>query len=56
MYKKWESVDKRTKKTMKKAIEKRGVLSLLTIINSQYYFPYTHNFKPKEVNNIIDSI
>ncbi|MGR5187744.1 hypothetical protein ACPV3S_20305 [Photobacterium damselae] len=46
MSKKWELLDERFHKAIMKAIEKKGELSLASIIESQYFFPRKYNIKP----------
>lgn len=49
--KKWELLDQRFEKTIIRAMNKKGYLSLATIIESQYYFPRTYPLKLKVINS-----
>ncbi|WP_340642472.1 hypothetical protein [Photobacterium damselae] len=50
--KKWELLDQRFEKTIIRAMNKKGSLSLATIIESQYYFPRTYPLKLKVINSL----
>ncbi|HIF9334051.1 TPA: hypothetical protein ACX6RM_002312 [Photobacterium damselae] len=50
--KKWELLDQRFEKTIIRAMNKKGSLSLATIIESQYYFPRAYPLKLKVINSL----
>ncbi|WP_157756354.1 hypothetical protein [Photobacterium damselae] len=46
MSKKKEMLDKRFRKTIRRALSKKGEISLASIVESQYFFPRKYNIKP----------
>lgn len=50
MSKKWELLDERFHKSIMKAIERKGELSLASIIEYQYFFPRKYIIRPRIVN------
>ncbi len=46
---KWELLNQRVERTFNRAINKKGGLSLATIVESQYYYPRNYPLKPKEI-------
>ncbi len=43
---KWELLNQRVERTFNRAINKKGGLSLATIVESQYYYPRNYPLKP----------
>lgn len=50
MAKKWELLDERFHKSLIKAVNRKGELSLASIVECQYYFPRKYIVKPLVVN------
>ncbi|PSB82353.1 hypothetical protein C5F64_16405 [Photobacterium damselae subsp. damselae] len=50
--KKWDLIDERFFKSIERAYDHKGYISLVSIVQSQFNFPQSYTFNVKEVDSI----